>query len=50
MKNKSYFIHLSLMIVLSVALISITLVHTFLPQFLILLTDPQSLQRLIVET
>ncbi len=35
MKNKSYFIHLSLMIVLSVALISITLVHTFLPQFLI---------------
>lgn len=35
MKNKSYFVHLSLMIVLTVALIAITLVHTFLPQFII---------------
>lgn len=35
MKNKSYFVHLSLMIVLTVALVAITLVHTFLPQFLI---------------
>ena len=35
MKNKSSFIHLSLMLVLTIALIAITLVHTFLPQFLI---------------
>lgn len=35
MKNKSYFVHLSLMIVLSAVLVAITLVHTFLPQFLI---------------
>ena len=35
MKNKSYFVHLSLMIVLTIALVAITLVHTFLPQFLI---------------
>ena len=35
MKHKSSFIHLSLMLVLVVALIAITLVHTFLPQFLI---------------
>lgn len=35
MKNRSYFVHLSLMIVLTAALVAITLVHTFLPQFLI---------------
>ncbi|MBQ4156668.1 MAG: hypothetical protein IJD86_00795 [Clostridia bacterium] len=35
MKNKSCFIHLSLMLTLTVTLIAITLVHTFLPQFLI---------------
>lgn len=35
MKNKSYFVHLSLMIVLTAVLTAITLVHTFLPQFLI---------------
>ena len=35
MKNKSYFVHLSLMIVLTAVLVAITLVHTFLPQFLI---------------
>ncbi len=35
MKHKSFFIHLSLMFVLVIALIAFTLVHTFLPQFLI---------------
>lgn len=35
MKNKAYFVHLSLMIVLTSALVVITLVHTFLPEFLI---------------
>lgn len=35
MKNKSYFVHLSLMIVLTAVLVTITLVHTFLPQFII---------------
>lgn len=35
MKNKSYFVNLALMIVLTASLIAITLVHTFLPQVLI---------------
>lgn len=35
MKNKSYFVHLSLMIVLTAVLVTITLVHTFLPKFII---------------
>lgn len=35
MKHKSSFIHLSLMLVITLALIAITLIHTFLPQFLI---------------